>query len=44
MSAWFAEWLAKPRHWVLWLIAANFASWGVFGLGVVGLYFLFKVG
>lgn len=42
MKAWFAEWLSKPRHWVFWLLAANFTAWLVLGLGAIGLWALFK--
>lgn len=42
MKAWFAEWLSKPRHWALWLLAANFTAWLVLGLGAIGLWAVFK--
>lgn len=42
MKSWFAEWLSKPRHWVLWLMAANFTAWVVLGLGAIGLWAVFK--
>lgn len=34
MKTRFAEWLDKPRYWVAYLLLANFAAWGVLGLGV----------
>lgn len=42
MIVWFAEWLSKPRHWVFWLLAANFTVWLVLGLGAIGLWAVFK--
>lgn len=42
MIAWFTEWLSKPRHWVLWLIVANFTVWIVLGIGAIGLWAVFK--
>lgn len=42
MIVWFAEWLSKPRHWAVWMLAANMAAWGVVGLGLVGLWVVFK--
>ena len=44
MIVWLAEWLAKRRYWAAYLLLANFVAWGVLGLGVVGLYFLFTAG
>jgi len=42
MSAWFQNWLSKPRHWVLWLVVANFTAWAVFGLGIIELWSLLR--
>lgn len=41
MKVWFADWLAKPRYWVAYLLLANFAAWGVLGLGVVVAWSVF---
>lgn len=35
MIVWFTEWLSKPRHWVAYLMEANFAVWVIRGLLVI---------